>query len=120
MARFDVDTVATTYHPFAVVYELPEVVTRQDGSYVMAGHWTATLLFGSEGDDTVAVAAFEEWAAFMDGDPHTVELPPPDDVAGGDTAYTNVFIAPAEWPRFVYTNVKGFSCKVSPILATLG
>lgn len=116
MARYDVDGVATTYHPSSIAWQQPEVVERHDGSWTRSTFWFAELTF--YGGQEVAAAAFEEWEEFADGEPHSIVLPPPNDVSGGDSTYSNVFIRVITWPEFVFNLARGFAVRVGPVSFT--
>lgn len=116
MARYDVDGVATSYHPSSVQWQQPEIVRRHDGSWTRSAFWFAVLEFynGQE----VAAAAFEEWEDFADGAAHSIVLPPPNDISGGDTTYSNVYIEVESWPEFVFNFARRFTVRVGPVSFT--
>lgn len=116
MARYDIDGSPTTYHPTLIDWDDPVIERAHDGSATWSNYRFPVLVF-YEGE-LILPAAFEEWISFCDGTPHSIVLPPADDVLGGDVLYTGVYITPHEWPDFVYHLARGFAVQVGPLLMT--
>lgn len=117
MARYDVDGGGTTYHPSEIEWIQPERIERQDGTTVRSSYWRVRLRFASQGGEHLP-AAFEEWETFDDGALHSIVLPPPNDVLGSDSTYSNVEIAIDRWPVFTSVNVSEFTILIGPVSFT--